>query len=905
MAYIFNQQISIKARLRQVSLVSVIVFMLIALSMYFSINGVQKKIDLIVEKSLQQIIVNSNNSREFGLLNTRLSVFQNTFYADRELLEIEGDAIHLGFHLLQVGVSDSHLAGLLDHLQEQLSGYLKHCEWVNYLLLWRSGQDKDINETLLFLQEIIADKIVSVTLEGGDVDYLEQLILLISGYRESILEIAKLNAEENRSALLLASINTPFPLESELNSLALRLRTLTASEPPIDRLGQHLISQTSYYQFLMQLYRKEMVRLGEMNQQLKQSTMQILLAMDQLNDLAAADVIKTRAEIKSSTNVAIIISLGLLSFLAGVFWISHRNLFKKHIQEPMNIVSRRLEQFQQGDRDSLMQLGRHDEWERVEVVFNKMLSTLEGNFAALRESEQRYRDIFNNATDGIFQAEVTGELISANPALAEIFGYDYGDKAETMAGLNIQKNIYSRREDRDRWLSLVRRHGEVRDFEVQMLRKNGGIFWAAVNGHLVRDSAGRVVCIEGTVRDISAQMVSQEALQQLQIYLQNIIDSMPSVLIGVDINMVVTLWNKQAERESVLTAEQAKGLSMTDVCRLFDSTVYMPKLLETIRTRKPTRLLKVESIKKAKNGNNRFFDILIYPLSLTEASGAVIHMDDVTERLHLEEMMVRSEKMQSIGGLAAGLAHEINNPLAVILQNVQVLSRRLSPELVKNREAAAELGTTIETIVEYTQLRGCEKMLHSISTAGQRAAKIVENMQSFSRRGASNFIPCAVADLLERMVELAGSDHDMRHHFDFKTIRIIRDFQSVPDVCCESGQIQQVCLSLLKNAAQALSHCTEEPQMILRVFPSGEHRVCLQVEDNGSGMEADVAARIFDPFYTTREVGQGTGLGLSIAYFIVTHNHNGKLSVTSEPGQGSCFTMILPVENDTETFIFE
>jgi signal transduction histidine kinase len=279
---------------------------------------------------------------------------------------------------------------------------------------------------------------------------------------------------------------------------------------------------------------------------------------------------------------------------------------------------------------------------------------------------------------------------------------------------------------------------------------------------------------------------------------------------------------------------------------------------------------------------------------MTKASGAVIHLDEVTARIYLEEMMVRSEKMQSIGGLAAGLAHEINNPLAVILQNIQVLSRRLSPSLVKNQQVAQELGTTVEVIAKYIEMRGCEKMIHSISHAGQRAAKIVENIQSFSRRGTSNFIPCSLSDLLERTIELAGSDHDMRKNFDFKKIRIVRDYHSVPDVCCEASQIQQVVLSLLKNAAQALSTETEDPQIAIRLFSPGEGRVQVQIADNGPGMNKDVVTRIFDPFYTTHDVGRGTGLGLSVAYFIVTQNHRGSLSVTSEEGHGSQFDLLLP-----------
>jgi PAS domain S-box-containing protein len=902
-----KKQISIKGRLKQLSLALILVFIFIAVSFYVVSSRVSSSIDLIVEDNFQRTVDNSHHSRDFGLLHARLSVFKNTFYLEDKWFKGESEGIQESIQNLHASVHEIHLKELLGELQTQFSVYLDRREWVNYLLFWRSEQDKDIGDLFLLLQEIIAEKTIALTLEGRETDYLEQLVLLISGYRESLFEIAKLNAEENPAHLLSTPIDAPVPLEAQLHNLVMRLRTITASEPPIDRLGRHLVDRFAHYQYLMQQYQKEMIRLGEVDRKLNHISVQILSAMEQLDQHTAATMVSDRVKIGKNLLATVSLVQIVLVLLAVIFWTILRSFFNKHIQAPMALINKRLEAFQQGDHSSSMQLGRNDEWGDIEAVFNRMLVALEEGFSALQKSEQSYRDIFNNSSDGIFQASVSGRLFNVNPALAQIFGYSFSDEAEKvseLAGLNIQKNVYLLDEDRDRWLDLIHKQGEVRDFEVQLLRKDGSVFWAAVNGHLVRDLDGSISCIEGTVRDVSAQKAVQETVQRLHVYLQNIIDSMPSVLICVNINMEVTLWNKRAEEESILTAEEAHGLPMTTVCRLFDSKAYMPKLVETIQARKPTRLSKVESLKKSKDGGSRFFDILIYPLSLTEASGAVIHMDDVTERLRLEEMMVRSEKMQSIGGLAAGLAHEINNPLAVILQSVQVMTRRLSPDLDKNRETAQDLGTTIETISEYTKLRGCEKMLHSISDAGQRAAKIVENMQSFSRRGTSNFIPCSIQDLLERMVELAGSDYDMRHQFDFKKIKIVREFQSVPDVCCEASQIQQVFLSLLKNAAQVLSQGIDEPQITLRISPYGKNHVSLQIEDNGPGMEADVATRIFDPFYTTREVGQGTGLGLSIAYFIVTHNHCGRLKVTSELGVGSCFEMILPLKNDEEAFIF-
>jgi signal transduction histidine kinase len=135
----------------------------------------------------------------------------------------------------------------------------------------------------------------------------------------------------------------------------------------------------------------------------------------------------------------------------------------------------------------------------------------------------------------------------------------------------------------------------------------------------------------------------------------------------------------------------------------------------------------------------------------------------------------------------------------------------------------------------------------------------------------------------------------MKHNFDFRSIKIVRDYQPVPEVPCESSQIQQVTLSLLKNAAQALGTKQENPEISVRILQKNGN-VCLQVADNGDGMDEVTCRRIFEPFYTTKDVGQGTGLGLSVAYFLITENHKGSLTVNSKPGEGSCFSVSLPIK---------
>ena len=893
----------IRDRLRQVSLTTIYVFCAIAIGLYIALVGVQKNIDRIVEDRLQETIKNSQNSRDFGLLFSRLNVFRTTFFGHDSFFEQEGAVLKKSISKLQSSVQGPHLKKLLTQLTQQFDAYLERGQWINTIIAWRSGQDEDIDDLLRMLQELLAGRTIEIALEGGSVDYLEQLVMLISGYRESLLEIAKLNAEEDRSIVLAAKVTDPPPLETELNSLALRLRTLTASEPPIDRFGRHLISRIDYYQYLMRLYQLEMIQLNQQNQRLDQLTQEILGSMEQLDRQTSSAALQTRHEIKKTIYTTVASILGLLVLMATISWISHRTLFKNHIQIPMDLVSRRLAAFQNGDHTTPLTLMRQDEWGEIEAIFNKMLYTLQEHVDALQASEKRYREIFTNATEGIFRSTVSGQFIELNPAAAEMLGFDSTEEAKSYFS-DIGHQLYDTPQAREQMLKTLYREGTSLNFETLMRRQNGELFWSVVNNYLIYDEDGHISYIEGTIRDISVRKAAQDSLQQIQDYLQNIIDSMPSVLIGVNSELQVTLWNKRAEQESVLTSDEAKGKPLMQVCRLFQPSAYQQQLEETLATHKPTRLSKISSIKRTADGRNRFFDILIYPLSLSETSGAVIHMDDVSERVRLEDMMVRSEKMRSVGSLASGLAHEINNPLAAILQNVQVLGRRLSPDLAKNSEAAEELGTTIEAIAQYVQVRGCDKMLQSITDAGQRAAEIVANMQSFSRRGVANFSICSITDLFERTLDLASSDYDMRHNYDLRKVQIVRDFKPVPKVSCESSQIQQAILSLLKNAVQVMSTYTDEPKLTIRIFPYGQKHVLLQFKDNGPGMEKDVCDRIFDPFYTTRDVGLGSGLGLSIAYFIVTQNHKGNLSVTSDPGCGSCFDMLLPIEHEDEKFSF-
>ncbi|SHL08113.1 sensor histidine kinase [Phytopseudomonas punonensis] len=393
--------------------------------------------------------------------------------------------------------------------------------------------------------------------------------------------------------------------------------------------------------------------------------------------------------------------------------------------------------------------------------------------------------------------------------------------------------------------------------------------------------------------EVQVRSKIEKKLTGFQNYLNSIIDSMPSALIALDEQLYVAQWN-----------QEASALSGTSIDEAVNQPVFLafpllkPYLSKLKRTAEQHRVEKIERVTWIRDDEPHHYALTFYPLIGSIGRGVVIRIDDITQRLNLEEVMVQSEKMLSVGGLAAGMAHEINNPLGAILHNVQNIRRRLSPELPRNQEHAEVAGVSLPAINHYLTAREIPMLLDGIQQAGTRASKIVTHMLSFSRLSNRQLAPCQLPALIDQAVEIASNDFDLTESFDFKSLLIQREFDPqlgpIPGI---ANELEQVLLNLLKNAAQAI-HLREDDsvpgKLILRTRlapPWAE----IQVEDNGVGIPEAVRKRIFEPFFTTKEVGQGTGLGLSVSYFIVTNNHKGQMEVHSRIGQGTCFTLRLPL----------
>ena len=354
------------------------------------------------------------------------------------------------------------------------------------------------------------------------------------------------------------------------------------------------------------------------------------------------------------------------------------------------------------------------------------------------------------------------------------------------------------------------------------------------------------------------QSLEQKAMQieRLKDFSENIVESLNIGVLTVDLEDRIESWNPQLERLLEVPRSEAVGRKL--------AAALPSDLVGEISSRATDE--HVSGIYKfhltSRSGVRLVINASLAPLvgKTGERLGRLILLDDITQRVQLEEKMVQTEKLTSLGLLAAGVAHEVNTPLAVISNYIQMLAKQLPPDDPRQK--------TIDKIVKQTF----------------RASEIVNNLLNFSRTGAAEFTEVDINSVIDETLSL------VQHPFKTARVSVIPAFQrDLPPVLGSITRLQQVFLNLFMNARDAMPN---GGMLEVRTFAQNGS-VEVEVADTGVGIPPEHLHRIFDPFFTTKSSGRGTGLGLSVSYGIIKE-HAGKVEVRSTPGKGTSFRLEFP-----------
>jgi PAS domain S-box-containing protein len=393
--------------------------------------------------------------------------------------------------------------------------------------------------------------------------------------------------------------------------------------------------------------------------------------------------------------------------------------------------------------------------------------------------------------------------------------------------------------------------------------------WVAVRGDVLRNSEEVASRVVGTVMDVSLRKAGEDELRRQALMFENLNDA----VVLIDLAGLILDWNTSAERLFGFSKDEVQGKSYREVLRIDDPEA-TPAAIQAAIKRYGRWNRELSTLRK--NGTQGFSEATVVPLRDRDGhhlASLAVHRD-VGERRAMQAQLLAASRMASVGTLAAGVAHEINNPLAFINANLVWLRDQLEAR----RPALGDAGfEELDAVVTESRL-GIE-----------RISNIVRDLKAFSSVETEDApTPVDVRKVLTFAAKMA--DKELRQR-----ARVVMELQDVPPVLGSEGRLGQVFLDLLLNAAQAIPDgAAASNEVHIRCFRR-DRMVVVEVADTGAGIPTELQARIFDPFFTTKPLGEGTGLGLAVCDGII-RALGGELAVRSEVGRGSTFTVSLPAQ---------
>lgn len=495
--------------------------------------------------------------------------------------------------------------------------------------------------------------------------------------------------------------------------------------------------------------------------------------------------------------------------------------------------------------------------------------------AILRDSEKKLLEAEKIAQIGHWELHLDTQRIYGSAGARELYGLDaeYWDfsRIKDMALPEFRSALNAE-------MKALLENGKPYDIEFMIRRMNDGRI-LYVHSIAEFDPLRRIVF--GTIQDISERKHAEVEVQKLKNYLANIIDSNPSILVGIDTGMNVTLLNRHAEKLINISSEQAVGMPLESV--LGDFAPWIGSLKSDVISRSPAV---IPDILIEKNGERHYYNLMLYPLAADGVEGAVVRIDDMTDSRRKEEQLIQAQKMENVGTLAGGLAHDFNNVLSGIIGTASLMKHKLD----MGDPGRTQIMNWVD-VIEHSSLR---------------AADMVNRLLVLSRKHDVSLAPMDINVAVKNVMEICSNSFDKSIELSAGYSEGSAMIRGVP------AQLEQVILNICVNASHAMTlmrpdgerkggrlsiavkrivadryFCAAHPEARPGAYWLISH------SDTGVGMESSLISKIYDPFFTTKEKGEGTGLGLAMVYNIV-HQHNGFIDVYSEKGVGSTFNIYLP-----------
>jgi PAS domain S-box-containing protein len=493
-----------------------------------------------------------------------------------------------------------------------------------------------------------------------------------------------------------------------------------------------------------------------------------------------------------------------------------------------------------------------------------------------RTAQEHLRTVLENAPQGVLVRNAAGRILYANPALPRLMGYT---REEFLDIGNITHFIHPE----DRALVTARAHARVANqdvpaqYEFRFVHRDGSVVWVdCLASHAIW---GDQPVSLAWMTDLSGRKRTEEALRRSERLFVKVFQESPDVITlstvddgrYVDVNEAYLKLTKRQRSEVIGHTSLEFGVWSDPNLRT--------RLIE--RLRRDGAVRETAAFVLGEDGTTRDYSISAEIFQFDDEDLLLITSHDITEQRRQEELRWRSQKLEALGTLAGGIAHDLNNTLVPVLSLTKLTARRL-PEGSRERQN-----------------------LMTVLTASERARDLVKQILAFSRQERLERDPVDLAVLLREAMDMLRASLPATIHIDLVTT-------PVPPILANAGQLHQVIINLVTNAAQAIGEAMGT--IAIKLTPaagpdapcSGEAPctppdqadwVCVSVADSGAGMDEATLRRAFEPFFTTKSVGEGTGLGLAVVHGIVT-SHGGTIEASSTPGKGTQFTICFPAMKD-------